>query len=112
MWKWLRGGVSEVGDHTVPVVSLDLMFANFNFSKDCNGTLIKMDIEGSEYDALIGGKKIIRNIRPGLAISVYHKPSDLWELPLLISSWNLEYDFYLRSHQYNGFDVVLYAIPK
>ena len=74
--------------------------------------IIKMDIEGSEYDALLGGIKIIHDIRPGLAISVYHKPSDLWELPLLIDSWNLGYDLYLRSHQYNGFYVVLYAIPK
>ncbi len=108
----LGGALSEGGDHAVPVVDLDSMFANFNFSNDCRSSLIKMDIEGSEYDALLGGRKIIHDIRPGLAISVFHKPSDLWELPLLIDSWNLGYDLYLRSHQYNGFDVVLYAIPK
>ncbi len=44
-------------------------------------TFIKMDIEGSEANALRGAEKIIRTYKPKLAISVYHKKDDLWTIP-------------------------------
>jgi len=48
-------------------------------------TLIKMDIEGAEYEALLGARDIIFKYRPGLAISLYHRPADLWQIPILIN---------------------------
>lgn len=72
--------------------------------------LIKMDIEGSEIEGLMGAMKIIENDLPGLAICVYHKPQHLWQIPLMIYNWNLGYKFYLRSHAYNGFEAVMYAL--
>src|SRR5690606_20213474 len=42
---------------------------------------IKMDIEGAEMAALAGASNAIREFRPRLAISGYHKPEDLWEIP-------------------------------
>ncbi len=75
-------------------------------------TLIKMDIEGAEYDALLGARETIRANRPGLAICLYHRPDHLWQLPLLVSEWEYGYKFYLRSHGFNGFDLVMYALPK
>jgi len=49
-------------------------------------TYIKMDIEGAEYDALLGAERLIRSYKPVLAICVYHRPQDIWEIPQLINS--------------------------
>jgi len=96
--------LSPTGSGHVQCVSLDDALPRFR------PNLIKMDIEGAEYDALLGARKtIIENI-PGLAICVYHHPADLWRIPLLIRHWNCGYEFYLRLHAYNGFDLVMYAV--
>ena len=76
---------------------------------DKNVTFIKMDIEGAEYEALKGAERIIREQKPKLAICVYHKPQDIWELPELILDYNKEYRFYLRHYSYRHAETVLYA---
>lgn len=45
---------------------------------------IKYDVEGCEKEALLGSVGTIRACRPDLRISLYHRPCDLWELPLLL----------------------------
>jgi FkbM family methyltransferase len=73
---------------------------------------IKMDIEGAELAALKGSEKIIKRDLPHLAISVYHKPSDLWEIGLYLSStYESKYKFFIRNYGHQTFDTVLYAIP-
>lgn len=72
-------------------------------------TLIKMDIEGAEYDALKGAEKTIKKCKPRLAISIYHNPSDYWRIYELIHSFSDEYQFAVRHHQNNHLDTVLYA---
>jgi hypothetical protein len=57
-------------------------------------------------------EKTISKHRPNLCISVYHKPDDIINIPKLIKSWNLDYQFYLRVHEYNTFGVVLYCLQK
>lgn len=70
---------------------------------------IKLDIEGSELAALNGMRRMIETHRPRLAVCLYHKPQDIWELPEWISA---RYDrFYVRQHGGFGFDTVLYALP-
>jgi len=73
---------------------------------------IKMDVEGAEAASLLGAKATIERWRPVLGISAYHLPQDLWTLLALIDQWKLGYRFYMRAHQYNGFGVVLYALPQ
>jgi FkbM family methyltransferase len=77
-----------------------------------NPTFIKMDIEGAELDALNGATKSIRNSLPILAISVYHLPDHLWRIPLFINSVTDQYHYFLRPHNEEGWDLVLYAIPN
>lgn len=72
---------------------------------------LKLDVEGAEAEALCGAQTIIRQSKPVIALSAYHRPQDLWELPNLISSISPYYTFYFRQHYYNSFDIVLYAIP-
>lgn len=61
-----------------------------------NVTFIKMDIEGAECEALRGAEQQIRRNKPKLAISLYHKLSDLLEIPRLVKSYVPEYKLYLR----------------
>jgi len=75
-----------------------------------DATFIKMDIEGSELDALKGAKNTIVANKPKLAISVYHKSTDLWEIPALLLEYNPDYKFYLRHYSCSHWETVLYAI--
>lgn len=62
-------------------------------------TFIKMDIEGSEKDALIGLSRTIKTHAPKLAICVYHFQKDFWEIPLLIKDLNPEYRLFMRNYE-------------
>ena len=73
--------------------------------------LLKLDIEGGEAQALSGARQSIQNSRPVLAVSLYHQPHDLWELPELLFDLCPRYQFYVRQHGFNTFDSVLYAVP-
>jgi hypothetical protein len=75
-------------------------------------TLIKMDIEGFEPKALRGAATTLRQYRPALAISVYHEPDHLWEIPLYLDSLKIDYDMFLRGHWHNGYGTVLYCLPR
>ena len=98
--------LDESGDTTITVVRIDDLCANFR------PTMIKMDIEGAEHEALDGAAETIARDRPDLALSVYHRIEDLWGIALKIDDWGHGYRFHLRSHAYNGFDTVLYAVAS
>lgn len=74
-------------------------------------TMIKMDIEGEELNALYGAEQTIRKWEPALAICVYHKPEDLIAIPHFIKSTVPDYKLYLRAYERTATEVVLYAIP-
>lgn len=73
-------------------------------------TIIKMDIEGAEKNALSGAKETIKKYKPKLMISLYHKPNDIWELPLYVKQLVPEYKIYIRHHRTTPNDTVLYAM--
>jgi FkbM family methyltransferase len=74
-------------------------------------TIIKMDIEGAEYEALHGARETIARDRPLLAICVYHTQCDLWRIPLLVHSMLPDHRLFLRAYEGDGFQTVLYAVP-
>ena len=76
-----------------------------------NPTFLKFDVEGAELDALRGAIATIRRHRPVLAVCLYHKPEDLWEIPLLIASLDLGYRLLFRVHAEECWESVLYAVP-
>jgi FkbM family methyltransferase len=116
MLKFQKSGGNNSGAHLVVeldekiekvfALKLDHMFANEKID------LIKMDIEGAEKETLLGSSNIIKSNNPLLAISVYHKPEDLWEIPLLVSKMSNCYEFYLRVYGQQTFDTVLYCVPN
>lgn len=98
--------LSESGDGTVQVTSLDTFFSDL-FDKP---TLIKLDIEGAEKEALLGVRNIIKSVKPKLAICAYHKPEDIYELPKLLVGYGVDYKFALRHYSDTLLDTVLYAV--
>ena len=98
----MNGAINESGTTRIEVDSLD------NIIKD-KITYIKYDIEGAEYDGLLGARDHILNDNPKLAICAYHKSNDLWNLTELISRLNNCYKFYLRHYTSGPYETVLYA---
>jgi len=97
------GSISETGQNQVQVVSIDNVLVGFT------PTFIKMDIEGSEIEALNGAQNIICKHRPDLAVCVYHRINDYFEIPLLLHNMNKNYNFYMRAHSSCTMETVLYA---
>jgi FkbM family methyltransferase len=99
-------GAIFAGDGAIemPVTTLDDVLG------DSKVTYIKMNIEGAEIDALYGGERLIRRERPKLALSVYHRPSDLWRIPEIVRSFDPGYRLYLRQHDGGIIETVLYAL--
>lgn len=96
--------VSRSGVNSIDVDRIDALVGDEPVS------LIKMDVEGHEIEALQGAESVIARQLPKLAISAYHKPDDLLTIPALIERIAPGYRFYLRSHQYMSIDMVLYAL--
>ena len=88
--------ISSSGEVKVNVVKID------DDIKE-NITFIKMDIEGAEKDALLGAKRTIKELKPKLAISVYHGYEDIYKIPYMINKMNPNYEFHLR---HNGGDLI------
>lgn len=75
-------------------------------------TIIKLDIEGAEYEALIGAEKTIKKYKPTLMICAYHNPNDIIKLTNLIISYNPNYKIYARHYGYSVYETVLYFIDN
>lgn len=97
--------ISETGTIEINCAPLDDILAN------SHPTYIKMDIEGAELNALLGAKQVIQEFKPVLAISVYHQQNHLWRIPMIVRSFCDQYSFFLRPHNEEAWDLILYAIP-
>lgn len=75
-------------------------------------SMIKLDIEGAELEALKGAKQTIIRDKPLLAISIYHKKEDIYTIPEYIMELDLGYHFYLRHYSFSDYDTVLYAVQE
>jgi FkbM family methyltransferase len=67
-----------------------------------NADYIKYDVEGAEYEALIGSNTTIKASNPALLVSLYHRSRDLFFLPLYLYNEFPNYRFYIRR---------LYSVP-
>lgn len=104
----MSSGLKDEGEDIVEVTSIDKTVG------DDKVAFIKMDIEGAEYEALIGAKKTISRDMPVLAISAYHRQDDLIRLiPFIKAQENNheKYQVFLRHHGVVATELVLYGIP-
>ncbi len=100
----MDGAISESGDERIQVVALDDFI-------DVPITHLKLDVEGAEEAALLGGQNHIHEDRPKMAIAAYHKAGDLWDIPTLIESLGGAYRFRIRHYSQTIDDSIFYALP-
>ena len=102
-----RQSVLSPNGETLPARSVDSLLGGEPAS------FIKMDVEGFEREALWGASRTILRYSPKLAVAVYHRNEDIFELPLLIKRMNPKYRLYLRHKlYYPAWETNLYAIPE
>lgn len=80
--------VSEQSEK-VEVITLDSYVKENNIEVG----FIKVDIEGFEQEFLKGAMQTIKEQKPAMLISIYHNPSDFFDIKPLIESWDLGYTF-------------------
>ena len=86
----------EHKDVSVPLVTVDY---------------IKYDVEGAEKEALLGSVQTIQRCHPALAVSLYHRSEDLFDLPLLIHEICPSHRFFLRRvHCLPAWEITLYVV--
>lgn len=98
------GNINKDGEEYIEVDSID------NLLSDIPVTFIKMDIEGAEMEALKGAEKVIRVYKPKLAVCIYHRYEDLYEIPMYIKSLVPEYRLFVRHYSDSPSETVLYAV--
>lgn len=101
--KSLCSSIFDEGNVVIQCVALDSLLPDFK------PTFISMDVEGAEPEALRGAAQLIRDNKPDLAISVYHFPNHIWEIPIYLNSLGLGYRFYLRNYTGFTYETILYA---
>jgi FkbM family methyltransferase len=62
---------------------------------------IKLDVEGSEADVLLGAAQLIKKYKPVLSLAAYHKAGDRRELPRVVNSIRPGYDITFNSFAEN-----------
>lgn len=100
-----KDGTNSHKSKIIPIKArrLDSVIGNVDF--------IKYDVEGAEYEAIIGCEKIIEKSAPDLLVSLYHRNEDMYILPLLLKNMYPDYRLYLRRFPYiPAWDLNLYAI--
>lgn len=78
---------------SVPVTTIDAVAAR-------GVTLVKMDVEGAETQAIAGGRATLAKYAPKLFVAAYHYDVDLFRLPLMLHKIVPQYKIYLRKHPY------------
>ena len=97
--------VSDNADRQIEVIGVDSLKEDFSF--------IKMDVEGCEREALLGAEKTIKKCLPKLYVCAYHRNEDIFDLPLLINSFDERYKLYFRQHKYiPAWESNFYAVAK
>lgn len=95
--------MADIGNEEVNTITIDEAL------QGNRATYIKMNIEGSELQALAGAEQTIKKYKPCLAVAGYHKTWDLWEVPMKIKEFRPEYRIYLRSYM-NHLSFVYYCV--
>lgn len=100
----MAGEVSTTGS----VILEQRVFDNLPNIDIVGDAMIKMDIEGAEMGALKGMESFIKEQEPYLAICVYHKEKDLYEIAAYIKKLVPSYRLYIRG----GWHLECWAVPE
>jgi len=90
----------------VKVTTLDKLF----YDRGEKITYIKMDLEGYDYDALLGAENLIRKNKPKIAVTTYHKYKHAEEKTSYLKSLVPEYNILTKGiYQETGSPIILHA---
>lgn len=95
--------ISESGENAIDVLALD------SFLEGRKVDLIKLDIEGSEHNALRGAEQTLKTQQPKLAVCLYHQLQDLHQIPLYLKTLLPNHRFYFHHQGLSPVDAVLFA---
>lgn len=101
-----HGGTQGEYTQMAKVTDIDTYF------KDKHVDMIKMDIEGAEMEAVKGGINVIKRDRPVLAISIYHRIKDYYEIAEYLMSELSDYTYFVRQQSMMCSETVLFAVPR
>jgi len=99
--------ITESGPESISVDTIDNILAALQRSV----SIIKLDINGAEYRALLGARQTIQKDRPRI-ITRLHTKEDYYRIPLLLKSFSPSMKLYLRQRNYMSMMVVLYGLPS
>ena len=100
-----QSAITAESDYTVEALTVDTIL------EEKAPSIIKMDVEGFEREAIWGASQSIGHYSPKLMIALYHRNEDIFELPLLIKNMNPEYKLYIRHQLYiPAWETNLYAV--
>ncbi|MDX6583439.1 MAG: hypothetical protein QOI10_2623 [Solirubrobacterales bacterium] len=99
--------IADAGDQPVEVRRIDSVLGD-----DPTGEIVvKLDVEGSEEAAIRGGERTITSTAPIVVACLYHRPADLWRIPLLLHHYRPDYRLHIRTEGTDGAGLVCYAMP-
>ena len=99
-----QSAISANSDNMVGALSVDSILAKKP------ATIIKMDVEGFEREAIWGAALTIAHYAPKMMVSLYHRNEDIFEIPLLIKKLNPSYKLFIRHQLYiPAWETNLYA---
>jgi FkbM family methyltransferase len=101
-------GSHRVQDSSAPAVECRKLD---DISWEFPPTYIKMDIEGSEPEALRGAAQVLQQHRPVVAACTYHRAEHSWAIPNLIHTIVPDYKIFLRRYAEESWEGVCYAVP-
>lgn len=106
--RFFNAGETSVISENGEVVLEQKAFDNLPGTVPVGDAMVKMDIEGAELGALQGMQNFIKEHQPYLAICLYHKEQDLFEIADYIKSLNSGYRLYIRG----GWHLECWAVPQ
>lgn len=104
-----QGELAVAGAGQYVEINTDAASKYINLNMKYLPNFIKLDIEGKEKEVLRDIEKYIVEQMPDLAICIYHKVEDLWEIPMMIKKINPKYKIYIRHHSNYYTETVCYA---
>jgi len=96
----------SAGSAKVPLRSIDHLVSIGDIRKI---DFVKLDVEGAELETIRGASESIRLFKPKLAISLYHKPNDIFDIVLYINGKCPFYSCYVDHYTIHGEETVLYC---
>jgi FkbM family methyltransferase len=100
--------VHEVVTRRVQAVTLDAWAARNGLQRF---DFFKLDIEGSEPEALEGARGVLQRFRPQLAICIYHHPTQLHTIPLQLAEMLPNYQWRVQHYSPQIWETVWYGLP-